>query len=1436
MKITRSLRTFLFLSPLVAVLAGGVTFYFVGWQQQQLTETVETKLQPTQVWLAEGSDVVNRFAAQVQHTLTGQMKQLAGIEDNIPVPVQPVKPLNWLTAAEDRYERGLGYALDEGAFKKVADNFRAYVAEANALESALQYADGNDDELRETLIDGIANFSLRLAAQRDDLLALFADAQRQVGKQLEANAAEREQLGLLGLIGLGGGILLAFLLYILQLGRLGAGVHTPLRHLLESLTRRSKLQVADTEFGHVASHLNHVHDELRCTQQVLIQFAEGAYLDPYPAEKLSEPMGVGFEQLRDQFKRLDGVLKQKETDLENCVLRSKELDNKLKETQQRLQAEIDAQKENLVYAEVDSEGKFIFANNHFLRLGGHAWTELQDKPLSSWVADARSASEVQNGVQAAFKGNGWSGIVKSQAKDGAPLYLATSVHATTNGNGHPKRAFLVAFDITEEQRQKESATRELEAQRSAMAEAQHKLEATLSELADLRGNIAKQHALELRLTQQQAALQELTRSTPIKAGDVRQALRAITETVTYSLDVSRVGLWLFTVNGERIRCIDIYERDTMKHEDGYEVKAEDAPAFAKAMRERRVHLADDTAAVEWTQAMQELYFETYNVQAVASAPIQLGGSMVGFVLAEHTGETRAWLPDEENFLHAVGDVVSLALEQGNRKAMEEELRMTLEESQALEEELRQNAEEIEATNEEMRRTQVELRGQINALDNAAIVSETNPQGIITYANEAFLKAYNYTSKRLLGQNHRILKSNYHDSGFFHDMWATLTAGNVWLGEVMNQTSEGAPFWVKLTITPVLGLDGKPYKFISVGFDISQQKSQEQQVKSALDVALQQEEQLRTNSQELVRANEEMKRAQLELVGQIGALNSSALVYETDMEGNIIAVNDELLKLSGYTKEELVGEHFAIFRSETHDVRVYDKQWNAMQAGKRWRGELEHRTKSGGTFWAVVVNNPVLDESGQPLKSINVLVDISEQKGQEFRLKRQQQAMIELTQHPAIKDGKPDEAYPLIARIGRETLNVSRVAVWMNIEEDSKVKCVAVEQNTPHPHSLNTEIERSMYPAYFRTLDRERIVASNNPLEDERTSELGFNLLKPEGITGVMDVAIRYGAKTVGILSIETRSDHDEWTVDQISFATSLADSVGLVIEQKAKQQTDKLRLAYQQLEEANAEVLRQKSEMEEQATFLTESIRYAKRIQNNILPDKILLKQGLGNYFIVFRPRDIVGGDFYWFSNINERQRVIIIADGTGHGVPGAFLTLIGYLLLNQIVNEKGYIHPDEILYHLHIGVRVALKQDEEESTSRDGMDVAVAMVDIESLDIEYAGANLPFYYYQDWEVHEVKPTKKSIGGEQLEEERTFDLNKITLKPGDAMYMYTDGFVDQLGGPDEKRFSKKRFRDLILRTQHESMKTQRALLNLEWKDWKDDREQLDDVTVFGMKF
>lgn len=262
---------------------------------------------------------------------------------------------------------------------------------------------------------------------------------------------------------------------------------------------------------------------------------------------------------------------------------------------------------------------------------------------------------------------------------------------------------------------------------------------------------------------------------------------------------------------------------------------------------------------------------------------------------------------------------------------------------------------------------------------------------------------------------------------------------------------------------------------------------------------------------------------------------------------------------------------------------------------------------------------------------------------------------------------------------------------------------------------------------------------------------------------------------------------------------------------------------------------KQKEEIENQKNDMLESIRYAKRIQRTILPDKKAMDDVFNEYFIVFKPKDVVSGDFYWF-NQNVNKAFVAVVDCTGHGVPGAFMSLIGYNLLNQIVLQKGIYKPGEILTELHIQVRATLKQDAADSKSRDGMDVCLVVVDKYDDKFEYAGANRPLLMLKGDEIIEIKPTKCSIGGEQMEEERIFQNNEFEYESGDCIYLFSDGMVDQFGGPDFKKFSTKRLKQIIIENKHEPMSVQRALFNIVWKDWKGDEEQTDDVTMIAIKF
>lgn len=268
-------------------------------------------------------------------------------------------------------------------------------------------------------------------------------------------------------------------------------------------------------------------------------------------------------------------------------------------------------------------------------------------------------------------------------------------------------------------------------------------------------------------------------------------------------------------------------------------------------------------------------------------------------------------------------------------------------------------------------------------------------------------------------------------------------------------------------------------------------------------------------------------------------------------------------------------------------------------------------------------------------------------------------------------------------------------------------------------------------------------------------------------------------------------------------------------------------------------------EIEKQRNDITASITYAKRIQTAILPDINRIKDIFPDSFIFYRPRDIVSGDFYYFATIQEAgarndgsrglsTKIILAAvDCTGHGVPGAFMSMIGDAMLNQIVNIQRITSPDLILNELHSGVRVMLKQEEGEN--RDGMDISLFTIDLETRILSFAGARNPLYFVQDGEVKEIKANRFSIGGYQHEHERVFEKIQLHLDKPTTIYLTTDGYKDQFGSSEGKKFSASRFRELVKNIHHLDMSEQQPIFVKTFDDWQGKEAQIDDVLVIGLK-
>ncbi|MGE5420513.1 MAG: SpoIIE family protein phosphatase [Chloroflexota bacterium] len=274
------------------------------------------------------------------------------------------------------------------------------------------------------------------------------------------------------------------------------------------------------------------------------------------------------------------------------------------------------------------------------------------------------------------------------------------------------------------------------------------------------------------------------------------------------------------------------------------------------------------------------------------------------------------------------------------------------------------------------------------------------------------------------------------------------------------------------------------------------------------------------------------------------------------------------------------------------------------------------------------------------------------------------------------------------------------------------------------------------------------------------------------------------------------------------------------LEEKVKERTEKIE--------------KQKEKIEEQKKHITDSIFYARRIQNAILPSFEMVDRYIREYFILYMPKDIVSGDFYW---MHEADGLVMMAavDCTGHGVPGAFMSIVGFNQLNHAVNVKKARKAGEILDTLNEGVISTLNENKSEGSIKDGMDMALCIFDLKAKKAEFAGANNPLILIRNNEIVKFRGDRFPIGAFEGNKPQKFKNNEIDLLPGDNFYLFSDGFEDQFGGPENKKFMSKRFEELLKEVSPLPVNDQKKVLIERLSAWMGTNEQVDDILVIGIK-
>lgn len=267
--------------------------------------------------------------------------------------------------------------------------------------------------------------------------------------------------------------------------------------------------------------------------------------------------------------------------------------------------------------------------------------------------------------------------------------------------------------------------------------------------------------------------------------------------------------------------------------------------------------------------------------------------------------------------------------------------------------------------------------------------------------------------------------------------------------------------------------------------------------------------------------------------------------------------------------------------------------------------------------------------------------------------------------------------------------------------------------------------------------------------------------------------------------------------------------------------------------ERTAEVVAQKERIEGQNKEILNSINYASKIQRAVLPTMETVRELFNDSFLLFFPRDVVSGDFYWMRELNGKK-ICAIADCTGHGVPGGFMSMLGATFLHQVVDSLDEVHTDEVLNRLRAAVIESLKQTDQIGSNKDGMDIALYILDEKNRKLEFSGANNPLIIIRKGEVIQYKADKMPIAI-YLKGETPFSRVEVDLEPGDVLYTFSDGYVDQFGGPQNRKFMIKNFKELLAKIAEKDMAEQYDILSKTLLEWQGQGSRTDDVIVFGLR-
>jgi PAS domain S-box-containing protein len=667
------------------------------------------------------------------------------------------------------------------------------------------------------------------------------------------------------------------------------------------------------------------------------------------------------------------------------------------------------------------------------------------------------------------------------------------------------------------------------------------------------------------------------------------------------------------------------------------------------------------------------------------------------------------------------------------------------------------------------------------IDSATdIIYTANHLGEFTFANEVATKITGYSQDELLGMNFTTL---------IHDNWkkeTTIFYKKQFSRRVTSTYYEfpiikkgGDLVWIGQTVR--IQFDEIRQNFIkgfqAIARDITEKKQYEDE---------------------------------LEKLSLVASETMSGVII-SDADDRIEWVNDAITRMTGYTMPELSGKRTAdLMNGESTDMEVVNKAREKATNGNSFEIELLLYHKEGFEVWFSISNTAIFDENGDILKHIEIYTDISEKKRYEIQLSsysRRLEILNMVRQGLLRSQSIEDVGQFVLAILANRISYCTRLAMGMLNYNQDKMNMYYVWRNS------SDVLEQKEIPVNqirsIGMLRQNKYVYCENLLMIENPSTSDVENIR-EGIRSYFIMPLWAQGQLLGSINVGADETHS-FTDEEIDLIQEVATAMATTL----------LQLRYR-------EILDQKN------IDIAASINYARRIQDSILPPIDILQKQLGDCFVIYKSKDILSGDFYWAEKHNGKVYVAV-ADSTGHGVPGALLSMIGHNTLNQAIIERGLTTPAVILDFMNTSIQRALNQYNDVGELSDGMDITLCAIDVDARSMEFAGAINPIYIIRHDGMFQWKGNRFSIGSYSDNKIRPFSNESIQLHAGDMLYMFTDGYPDQFGGINDRKLSHRRFREMLMEVHTFPVATQKVKLEAMLTEWMKDTPQTDDITVLGIR-